>query len=95
MAIRVLLDHGVRQDRIIFVCFLIARNGGISLVRKAFPGVIFVCAALDDDLEETWFENTYEGEGQEEESPGRKAWVIQPGMGHIGKWSSFCVVHPA
>jgi uridine kinase len=37
MAIRVLLDHGVPQDHIIVICFLISRRGGVHAIGRAFP----------------------------------------------------------
>ena len=96
MAIRVLLDHGVRPDRIIFVTFIIARGGGISVLRRAFPEVHFLCAAVDDTLREVRLDDLYDVE-EVDESPvemrdedsdnteeGKKVWVIEPGMGQIG-----------
>ncbi|KAG6813417.1 hypothetical protein H0H92_011396 [Tricholoma furcatifolium] len=82
MAVRVLLDHGVREDRIIFVTFLVARNGGVSVLRHAFPRVTIVCGAIDDDIREGWLEG-YSGDDNQSGS-GRPVWVIQPGMGQIG-----------
>lgn len=94
MAIRVLLDHGVQQDHIIFVTFLVARHGGVVTLRKAFPHVKIVCSAVDDQLTERWIECVdVGGEGltspdpngtQAAENEGRKVWVVEPGMGHIG-----------
>jgi uridine kinase len=93
MAIRVLLDHGVQQDQIIFVTFLVARYGGIVMLRKAFPYVKIVCSAVDDHLSERWLEVVdVEGEGiqnpelSEDQTEGRKVWVVEPGMGHIGEF---------
>ena len=91
MAIRVLLDHGVRQDHIIFVTFLVARKGGICVLRKAFPQVKIVSGAADESLTEMWLEATEEGEGQTG-AEARKVWVVQPGMGHIGKFASVIVL---
>lgn len=51
MAIRVLLDHGIPQDHIIFLAFLISRHGQLS-VQRAFPGVKIVTAAIDTELHE-------------------------------------------
>lgn len=82
MAIRILLDHGVREDRIIFVTFLVARGGGVSVLRRAFPQVKIVCGAVDDLMQEGWLEG-YQAEGNPE-GLGRKIWVMQPGMGQIG-----------
>ncbi|RDB25594.1 Uridine-cytidine kinase-like 1 [Hypsizygus marmoreus] len=82
MAIRVLLDHGVREDRIVFVTFLVARGGGVSVLRRVFPRVTIVCGAVDDQMREGWLEGV-QGEGNPE-GIGRKVWVMQPGMGQIG-----------
>ncbi|TFK75223.1 armadillo/beta-catenin/plakoglobin [Pluteus cervinus] len=82
MAIRILLDHGVRQDRIVFVTFLVALAGGVSVLRKAFPEVKIVCAAVDEEMREGWLDG-YKGETNPE-GVGRRLWVMQPGMGHIG-----------
>lgn len=87
MAIRVLLDHGVPQDHIIFVTFLAARSGGISMLQRAFPDVKVVCGAVDDHLQEMWLE-CEEGEG-EQPTEGRKVWVVEPGMGHIGRFRRY------
>jgi len=80
MAIRVLLDHGVQQDHIVFVTFLVARDGGISILRRAFPDVKIICAAIDDRMEEG-----YEDDGNPE-SERRKVWAMQPGMGQMGEF---------
>jgi uridine kinase len=94
MAIRVLLDHGVPQDHITFVTFLVAKQGGIVMLRKAFPQVTIVCSAVDNDLLERWLECIdVEGEGLRDPKlpvvpaakEGRKVWVVEPGMGHIGQ----------
>lgn len=84
MAIRILLDHGVRQEHIIFVTFLVARGGGISILRRAFPGVKIVCGAVDDEMEEGWL-NSDAKEGDR----GRQVWLMQPGMGQIGVCLTF------
>ena len=100
MAIRVLLDHGVPQEHIIFVTFLVAKLGGIVVLRKAFPRVRIVCSAVDEGLSERWLEVIGDGEGLADgeglRSPemsrsgpeGRKVWVVEPGMGHIGSCAS-------
>lgn len=88
MAIRVLLDHGVPQDHIIFVTFLVARCGGICMLQCAFPEVRFVCGTVDEGLREMWLDGIEEGEGQSA-ADGRLAWVVEPGMGHIGRFFTF------
>ncbi|KAH7909494.1 armadillo beta-catenin plakoglobin [Hygrophoropsis aurantiaca] len=86
MAIRTLLDHGVKQEHIIFVTFLVARSGGVTVLRKAFPGVTIVCGAVDDNLREAWLEHydTNGDTGTVQEGDGRKVWIMEPGMGQIG-----------
>ncbi|KAI8873731.1 uridine kinase [Ramicandelaber brevisporus] len=49
MAIRVLLDHGVGEDRIIFMC-LLATQLGIHTIKRAFPKVKIVTSAVDAGL---------------------------------------------
>ena len=65
------------------------------MLRKAFPQVTIVCSAVDDDLSERWLECIdVEGEGLQDPGlpvdpaakEGRKVWVVEPGMGHIGKY---------
>lgn len=87
MSIRVLLDHGVQEDHIVFVTFLVARGGGISVLRRAFPGVNIVCGAVDDEMKEGWLEG-HKSQGNPE-GEGRKVWIMQPGMGQIGMYISF------
>ncbi|TFK50123.1 armadillo/beta-catenin/plakoglobin [Heliocybe sulcata] len=80
MAIRVLLDHGVLQDHIVFVTFLVADDGGVSTLRRAFPEVRIVTGAIDAHLRECWIEDATD----ENDIHRRKVWVIEPGMGQIG-----------
>ncbi|KAF8322524.1 PRTase-like protein [Clavulina sp. PMI_390] len=75
MAIRVLLDHGVPADHIIFVTFLVAKGGGIVTMQEAFPGIKVVTAAVDAKLKEGWVGDA---------KTGRKVWNVEPGMGHLG-----------
>ena len=89
MSIRILLDHGVQEDHIVFVTFLVARDGGVSVLQRAFPGVKIVCGAVDDEMKEGWLEG-YKGEGNLE-GEGRKVWVMQPGMGQIGMCFIFII----
>ncbi|TFY83281.1 hypothetical protein EWM64_g719 [Hericium alpestre] len=92
MAIRVLLDHGVLPSHIIFVTFLVARTGGVSMLRRMFPEMKIVTGAVDDGLRETWLEGidtsveVADEDGTDSVSgiTGRKAWVVEPGMGQIG-----------
>ncbi|KAG9047342.1 Uridine kinase [Tulasnella sp. UAMH 9824] len=74
MAIRVLLDHGVPEDHIIFATFLIAHDGGIRALRRAFPLVRFVTGSIDEKISR---EKGRRGE--------RDFYNLTPGMGHIGE----------
>lgn len=76
MAIRVLLDHGVREDRIIFVTIL-ATPRGVYVLNRLFPEVKIVTGSADPNLTPIWVP----GGGGEE---GRNILCIEPGMGHIG-----------
>ncbi|KAI0671629.1 armadillo/beta-catenin/plakoglobin [Trametes maxima] len=97
MAIRVLLDHGVPQENIIFVTFIVAACGGVRVLQHAFPKVRIVCGVVDPVLRESWalWDTPPEAKGDEvgtttvktkaeAEAEGRKVWVVEPGMGHIG-----------
>jgi uridine kinase len=88
MAIRVLLDHGIRQDRIVFVTFLLAQGGGIALLHRAFPDVKIVTGVVDGDMKEVWADVL---EGDDYFSGAKKKyWVMEPGMGQIGGSLRFC-----
>ncbi|OBZ72542.1 Uridine-cytidine kinase-like 1 [Grifola frondosa] len=74
MAIRVLLDHGVAQDHIIFIAFLVSANGGVRVLQRAPRDMGDVGGGgrrrARDDAQSS--------------REGRKVWVVEPGMGHIG-----------
>ncbi|KAI8098281.1 uridine-cytidine kinase 1-like 1 [Gilbertella persicaria] len=57
MAIRVLLDHEVPEDRIIFVSYL-ATQVGLTVITNAFPRVKIVTSMVDPNLnkEKLWIE---------------------------------------
>ena len=103
MAIRVLMDHGVPQENIIFLTFIVAACGGVRVLQRAFPKVRIICGAVDPILRESWalWDTTgSQPRAADEETPtptvqtraeaeeeGRKVWVVEPGMGHIGERS--------
>ncbi|KAI9799820.1 MAG: hypothetical protein M1825_004380 [Sarcosagium campestre] len=60
MAVRVLIDHGVQEDRIVFVTYL-AGQMGLKRLCKVFPRVRVVVATVDEDWEERWVERRYFG----------------------------------
>ncbi|EPQ32225.1 uncharacterized protein PFL1_00422 [Pseudozyma flocculosa PF-1] len=51
MAIRVLLDHSVPEDQIIFLTLLASAKGGVHALHRAFPKVRIVVAGIDPGLE--------------------------------------------
>lgn len=50
MALRVLLDHGVLPQHIVFVTLLASVKGGVHALQRAFPKVRIVTAAVGADL---------------------------------------------
>jgi uridine kinase len=60
MAVRVLVDHGVPEDRIVFVVYMAGRNG-VNRVLSVFPGVRVVIARMGEDMEDRWVETRYLG----------------------------------
>jgi uridine kinase len=99
MAIRVLLDHGVNPAHIIFVTFLVARSGGVAHLRRTFPSMNIVTGAVDDGLREVWLENAqrhavFPDEDGFDNAAHHKAWVVEPGIGQIGKSPQFTVNRP-
>lgn len=80
MAIRLMLDHGVQEDHIVFVTFLVAPSG-ISVLHRTFPQVKVVTGAMDAGLREIWLER----QAEETDGDGRKIWCLEPGMGQIGE----------
>jgi uridine kinase len=80
MAIRVLLDHGVKEDHIVLVTFLVAPSG-VSVLHRTFPKVRVVTGAVDGGLKEVWLERV----GEDAEGLPRKIWTLEPGMGQIGE----------
>lgn len=51
MAIRVLLDHSVPEDQIIFLTLLASSQGGVHALNRAFPRVRIVVAGVDPGLQ--------------------------------------------
>jgi hypothetical protein len=84
MAIRVLLDHGVPENQIIFVTILVARTGGLAVLERAFPQVKVVAGAVDENVEERWLSSHVDSEDEPLSADASKYWVITPGMGQLG-----------
>lgn len=60
MSVRVLLDHGVKEDRIIFVTYM-AGNQGLRRLMTVFPEIKVVVCRVVGDLEARWVEQRYLG----------------------------------
>ena len=60
MAVRVLLDHGVAEDRIVFVTYM-AGKMGLNRLMGVFPDIRVVACRVVDDLEVRWVEQRYLG----------------------------------
>ncbi|KKY15615.1 putative uridine kinase [Phaeomoniella chlamydospora] len=60
MAVRTLVDHGVDEEKIVFVTCL-AGNMGVKRLMSVFPGITVIAANIADDNEERWIEKKYFG----------------------------------
>ena len=60
MAVRVLLDHGVEEHRIVFVTYMAGRNG-LNRLMSVFPEIKVVVCRVVGDLENRWVEQRYLG----------------------------------
>jgi uridine kinase len=58
MAVQVLVDHGVSQDRIVFATYSAGRVG-VHRLTKVFPGITVVVGNMVADFEERWVEKRY------------------------------------
>lgn len=60
MAVKVLVDHGVSEEKIVFVTYF-AGKMGVNRVLKVFPGVKVVVCKIVEDFQERWIERRYFG----------------------------------
>lgn len=60
MAVRVLLDHGVQENKIVFVTYM-AGQQGLRRLMSVFPEIRVVVCRVVDDLEKRWLEDRYLG----------------------------------
>ena len=58
MAVKVLVDHGVSEDKIVFVTYL-AGKMGLNRLLKVFPRMKVVVLKIAGDSEERWVEKRY------------------------------------
>jgi uridine kinase len=60
MAVKVLIDHGVAENKIVFVTCLAGKMGANRLL-SVFPDINVVAANVVDDKEKRWIEERYLG----------------------------------
>jgi uridine kinase len=60
MAVKVLVDHGVAEARIVFVTLLAGRRG-LKRLMTVFPKIKVVVANIMEDHEKRWVEEKYFG----------------------------------
>lgn len=60
MAVRVLVDHGVPEEKVVFVTFFAGRMG-VNRLLKVFPSVKVVVGNVVEDTQERWVERRYFG----------------------------------
>lgn len=60
MSVKVLVDHGVKENKIVFVTFF-AGKLGVKRLTKVFPGIKTVVGEVVEDNEERWVEKRYFG----------------------------------
>jgi uridine kinase len=60
MAVQVLVDHGVPEEKIVFVTYF-AGKLGLNRLTKVFPEVKVVVCSIVADFEERWIEKRYFG----------------------------------
>ncbi|EMF09415.1 uridine-cytidine kinase 2 [Sphaerulina musiva SO2202] len=60
MAVRVLLDHGVKESHIVFVTYMAGRDG-LNRLMSVYPDIKVVLGRIVDDSETRWVEERYLG----------------------------------
>ena len=60
MSVKVLVDHGVKEDKIMFVTFF-AGKMGLKRLTKVYPGIKIVVGEMVEGNEERWVEKRYFG----------------------------------
>lgn len=60
MAVRVLIDHGVEENRIVFITYM-AGKMGLNRLMSVYPDIKVVVCRIVDDLEFRWVEQRYLG----------------------------------
>lgn len=60
MAVKILVDHGVSEKKIVFVAFMAGKRG-VNRLTSVFPGIKVVAGEITDDYQRRWIEGRYFG----------------------------------
>ena len=60
MAVRVLVDHGVEEQKIVLVTYFAGRKG-LGRLLAVFPEIDVVVCRVGEDMESRWIEDKYLG----------------------------------
>lgn len=60
MAVRVLLDHGIKEHHIVFVTYMAGKNG-LNRLMSVYPSIKVVVCRIVGDMESRWVEERYLG----------------------------------
>lgn len=60
MAVKVLVDHGVSEEKVVFVTYIAGRLG-VNRLLSVFPNMKLVVCKIIEDFQERWIEEKYFG----------------------------------
>lgn len=60
MAVKVLVDHGVPEEKVIFVTYFAGRMG-VNRLLRVFPNMKLVVCKIVEDFHKRWIEEKYFG----------------------------------
>ena len=60
MAVKVLVDHGISEDKIVFVTYF-AGSMGVNRLLSVFPNMKLVVCRIVEDFQDRWIEERYFG----------------------------------
>lgn len=60
MAVKVLVDHGVSEEKVVFVTYFAGRMG-VNRLLKVFPNMTLVGCKIVEDFQDRWIEERYFG----------------------------------
>ena len=60
MAVKVLVDHGVSEEKVVFVTYFAGRMG-VKRLLSVFPNMKLVVCKIMEDSQDRWIEEKYFG----------------------------------